>query len=343
MEQQDTTRHHKWKIRLKYLTGVLGLAATGLLALFLPKWYSGWQDARLLDQVTLSKSEGIQFLDTDAIDVSARLQMLADTTFFGYSEGTVLESYKEETDLDLINQCRDSLKKWSSCHLMPEGILDAAVLDDEVLCFYYYVQIDAGVIPVVVLSFLSDPYLQVIMDGDNGFLYCVGYAGEDMYDYIYQHLGVENDEEFSRSLENGTYSLDQICAPSWYEFAALAGADTQEVVSTDFSGLFLEMDLSGEQFSSKAYRILFEHMEYGNIGLAVMFGNQNWWELARLVSNYYDAYGFNDQQLSVNDWIEEWNHNALEYGRPDLLQEETEDTYAIVESRENVASDYDGK
>ena len=82
MRQTDDRTSRKWKSRIKYMAGILGLTATVVLALILPDLYSGWQDGKILDQVALSTREEIHFLDTDALDISARLQMLAETQDF---------------------------------------------------------------------------------------------------------------------------------------------------------------------------------------------------------------------------------------------------------------------
>lgn len=318
----DDRSNRKWKSIIKYLAGLLGLTATIVLALVLPDLYSGWQDGKLLDQVTLSTREEIHFLDTDALDISARLQMLAETQDFYYTSGAFLSYTYSGTPTpvqeDLLEKCRTSLEKWNSYHLLPEGLENMVRAEDNMTAAYYYVQIDAGMIPVIVMCFGENPFLQVIMDADNGFLYYVGCAGDDSAEYIFECLGISGEEDLDKALTEGAFSFNQIRDASRYLFTELTGADSQKIRAADFSGLYLDAELRYEDYSSMAYRRLFEHYA-ASPGIVVMFGTRNWGGLA--VETVELFYGGEEWLLSVTDWTNGWNEMVEALGRPDMRQD----------------------
>lgn len=353
MRLQDT---RKWKKRLKYLAGIFVLAATVVLALTLPDLYSRWQDAKTMGEVVLSQREGIQFLDTDALDISARLKMLGESSGFYHTQGMVYFSQEYSSGSrsvmnELVGKCRDSLKKWQECNLIPSEVVEAAELEGEVMAAYYYVQIDAGMIPVAVLCFVRDPYLEVIMDADNGFLYYVGCSGIAVESYMMQCMGLGSDilDEVEEEEVFAEYSFDQVQDFSRYRFAELAGAESQEIESEDATGLFLNVKLLYDDFTSMVYRTMFTHdsisdfmdgsgeSDTGGTGLAVMFGNWYWIDMAVEVVNWY--YGTYDEISSVYNWIYEWNDTVLSYGRDDLLMEESEAADASYSEKSDVYID----
>lgn len=342
MRQTDDRTNRKWKSRIKYLAGILSLTATVVLALILPELYSGWQDGKMLDQVSLSTREEIHFLDTDALDISARLQMLAETQSFGYTSGAFL-SYAYSGDRipeqeKLLEKCRSSLEKWTSYHLLPEGLEEMTRAEDNIMTAYYYVQIDAGVIPVAVMCFQDNPFFQVIMDVDNGFLYYVGCAGDYSAEYIFECMGLNDEEDLDKALTEGRFSFNQIRDPSRYLFTELTGADSQNIRASDFAGIYLDVELRYEDYSGMAYRRLFEHYA-ASPGIAVMFGTMDWSTLAMEVTEL--AYGTSDWLLPVTDWISGWNEMVEALGRPDMIQ--NSDVSDFEEYRGNVNEDNEEK
>ena len=76
----------RWKIILEYIAGILVLSEVLIIAWCLPGWYGKWQDSEMMNQVTLSKREGISFLDMDSLDLAGRLKILCDTDMFQWNE-----------------------------------------------------------------------------------------------------------------------------------------------------------------------------------------------------------------------------------------------------------------
>lgn len=338
MEQEERSRKFqtgKWKIWMKYLTGVLLLVFTVLLALFLPELYSGWRDAQTMNEVMLTSQERIKFLDTDALDVSARLKMLSETKRFEFVEGLEnnfgwgSDSVQEQT----LEECRKSLKKWGGYHLLPENAWKAANRDNLILYSSWYTETEEGVIQVTVLSFRW-PNMLVIMDQDNGFLYYVGITDDLLAEYLAWWLGADSAEEkdpvvqLEKMVASNEYFLDTIRDFSECGFARICNADSQKVSARDDMKMYLDIELQFEDFVGTAYRKMYWH--YGLAGMAVMFGSEQWRYMAYAAASYT---GEEEYDMPLQEWVEEWNNEVLESGNTTLLQDMPEETEAVVEEK----------
>lgn len=336
MEQEGRSRKHqvgKWNIWLKYLAGVLLLVFTVLLALFLPGWYSEWRDAQTMEEVVLTAQERIKFLDTDALDVSARLKMLSESKDFGFVEGLGNDyGWSDESALEqTLEKCRKSLKKWGRYHLLPESAWKAVSRNNLLFTASWYVETEAGLIPVRVLSFL-EPNLIVIMDQDNGFLYYVGITSDLMYEYVVWCLGEDSIEEkdpmvqIEKMLESDEYSLSTMRDSSACDFAEACKASSQKATAKDNMEMYLGVELPFEDFTAMAYREMYWHN--GFWGMAVMFGSEQWRYMAYASAMYT---GDNDYEMTLQEWVESWNDTVLEFGNTTLLQDMPEETEALVQ------------
>lgn len=336
MEQEGRSRKHqvgKWYIWLKYLAGVLLLVFTVLLALFLPGWYSEWRDAQTMEEVVLTAQERIKFLDTDALDVSARLKMLSESKDFGFVEGLGNDyGWSDESALEqTLEKYRKSLKKWGRYHLLPESAWKAVSRNNLLFTASWYVETEAGLIPVRVLSFL-EPNLIAIMDQDNGFLYYVGITSDLMYEYVVWCLGEDSIEEkdpmvqIEKMLESDEYSLSTMRDSSACDFAEACKASSQKATAKDNMEMYLGVELPFEDFTAMAYREMYWHN--GFWGMAVMFGSEQWRYMAYASAMYT---GDNDYEMTLQEWVESWNDTVLEFGNTTLLQDMPEETEALVQ------------
>ena len=332
--QDKAEKHGKWKVRLKYAAGLAALAFTVLLALFLPGWYSGWREEEVMEQVVLEKREGIRLLDMEALDIGTKLAMLGDSEEFSYSVMNELTNI-DETKLQYQKILDEQFAEWYECHLIPEHPFPVRNEEEEFWNFSLdaYVRIDAGVIPVEVLirtDNWGDDVIEIaILDQSNDFLYYAGIVSEEMLDYAYQNMGIATEDELRQKLEDGTYSLDLVRDPSWYDYASVCGADSQEVKIMDPAGFFQRITLHYEEFDVSAFRSLLDAA--WAVGVQTMFGTDRWAELAYSITVMYMGYTLGPYDYYL--WIDEWNDMVLKHGRDDLLfiPEEEPEIAAMLE------------
>ncbi len=341
--QDKTEKRGRWKARLKYAAGTAALVFTVLLALFLPGWYSGWRETGAMEQVVLEKREEIRLLDMEALDISTKLAMLGESEEFNYSV-TVDITGAGETNLQYQELVDEKLSEWQDCHLLPENPFPTGIIEggeDWNIGLDTYVKIDAGLIPVRTLirerSVDSGSIEVVILDQSNDFLYYVGIVSEPVLFYILQNLGVGTDEELMQKMADGTYSMDMIRDLSWYDYASVCGADSQEIRAADRTGIFQDVTLRYEEFDVSAFRSMINFE--GEFGLQTMFGTDRWAELAYTIVNLYTGRGV--YKVDHSEWVDTWNEEAIGYGRDDLLlipETETE----IAAAQQEAGSSPDG-
>lgn len=228
----------------------------------------------------------------------------------------------KEFDL-LLLFVRNKNSEWYSCHLLPEHPFPISYSDKgEDLAWGVsldaYVKIDAGVIPVralVRVNNAEDAVEIAILDQSNDFLYYAGIISDEMLLYSFQVLGVESEDELDQKLWDGTYSLDMVRDSSWYDYASACGANSQEIETTDPTGIFQKVTLRYEEFDVSAFRTMFQN-DWGS-GLQTMFGTQKWEEIAVSIATMYTGYAVNP--VSEEEWLDTWNEEMVYYGRGDLL------------------------
>lgn len=328
----------RWKIRLQYAMGTSALTLTVLLALFLPDWYSKWMETQSMNHVVLEKREEVRLLDMEALDISTKLSMLEESSQFDCSVMYDL-GISEFTAQDWKN-FDERISEWSACHLLPDNLLSGDPAEYLANGMDAYVRIDAGVIPVRVLirsADFGDALVVMILDQSNAFMYYIGIVSEEIREYMLESMGADTEEDLQKGISDGTYSLDGIRDFSWYDYASVCNADSQELVSSDFSGLYQCVKLKYEEFDVSAFRSILEG-NFGSLGLQTMFGTQEWETLAQEIA---DMGGYLLYQLSPLEWLDNWNEMVLDEGRDDLLQIETEtEAYAQEEFYKDYYKDY---
>ena len=193
-------------------------------------------------------------------------------------------------------------------------------------------KIDAGVIPVralVRINNAEDAIEIAILDQSNDFLYYAGIISDEMLLYSFQVLGVESEDELDQKLWDGTYSLDMVRDPFWYDYASVCGANSQEIETTDPTGIFQRVTLRYEEFDVSAFRTMFQS-DWG-IGLQTMFGTQKWEEIAVSIATMYTGYAV--APVSEEEWFDTWNEEMIDHVRGDLLiiREDGTDTAMVQE------------
>ncbi len=334
--QDKTERHGMWKVRLKYAAGIVALAFTVLLALFLPGWYSGWRETEAMEQVVLEKREELRLIDMETLDIGTKLAMLSESEEFSYSVSVDMTD-SAETDQQYQEILDEKFSEWYSCHLLPEHPFPISYKDKgEDLTWGVsldtYVKIDAGVIPVralVRINNAEDAIEIAILDQSNDFLYYAGIISDEMLLYSFQVLGVESEDELDQKLWDGTYSLDMVRDPFWYDYASVCGANSQEIETTDPTGIFQRVTLRYEEFDVSAFRTMFQS-DWG-IGLQTMFGTQKWEEIAVSIATMYTGYAV--APVSEEEWFDTWNEEMIDHVRGDLLiiREDGTDTAMVQE------------
>ncbi len=322
---------------LYYALGFLALLLVILISVSLPKWYSKWQDHTLMSEVTVEKMDRIQFLDTDLLDIVARLKLLSQSQELYIDED--IKGYLV-TDLGVsIEKCRENYQKFAEGNLLPA---EAAEVIDEANLFSYdvaYAELSSGIIPLWSLCFVGDSAIVfLVVDSDNGFFYYAGVSGDIIMDEIARNMGGEDYESWYGQLEEGTYSLDQAPDVTTYDFASVCGAEGQETEPLEGTGMYLVSTLDFEDFTCTAYRQLFycDGLE----GISVMFGTDIWQYIAYSTAS---STGFTAWEVYPEDWVDIWNSIMEETGNDQLFIERYSNSATIAGEKEqkNAGKVYD--
>lgn len=333
----------RWKSVLGYTAGVVILVTAVIMAWFFPEWYGEWQDERLMETVTLSSRESIEFIDVDSLDIAGRLKMLAEGKEFywagsypeeeyGFYEGDYVyfagNSYMEgvlESYSNLVKRCSSIMDQWWECGLMPLDHRDMITMDDLVVIIERTVFVDNTMLPVYCMVFVKDmdeeisEAVTVIMDTEKDLVYYAGFGGVETQVAMARELGYDSLEELQDELFHGeTLKLTEIDT-SAYDFASVCGAESAEVISTP-GNLELEVTLNFETFDGCAYRGIYINDMLGidTAGISVMFGTISWNDLMSVIYDEFAWYG--DYWCTTDMWIN--------YLRGTVMPSELSDTSA---------------
>lgn len=335
----------QWRTTLYYLLGILGLLLVILMSVSLPQWYSRWQDHFLMREVSVADMDRIKFLNTDMLDITARLKLLSESGNMFYDMDTnVYYGWDQEDLTQRLKTCRESYQKLVDGNLMPKEAL--TYMQQEYLISYTltYIRLASGVIPVLSLSFaLDENLILLIMDPDNGFLYYAGAGGPFIWDKLAGDLGAESLDSWYEQLEEYTYSLDQVRDVADYDFATVCGASGQETIKGEDTGVFLRSRLDFGDFTCMAYRAMYN--QYSDRGLCVMFGSDIWQYVAYARA---DESGFTTWEMHPETWVEEWNELMDENGFGGLFinynsQWEYDKSDAALEEKEKYVEENGGE
>lgn len=328
----------RWKSVLGYTAGVVILVTVVIMAWFFPEWYGEWQDERLMETVTLSSRENIEFIDADSLDIAGRLKMLTegkefywaeegylfyednDSYFVGnsYMEG-VLENYN-----DLVKRCSSIMDQWWECGLMPVEYRDIFTMENLMSIIEPTVLVDNTMFPVYCMVFARNMDVEisevvtVLMDTEKDLVYYAGFVGKEIQEAMAMELGYDSLGELQDELlHEETLKLTEIDT-SLYDFASVCGAESAEIAATA-GNLELDVTLNFETFDGYAYKRIFINdlldTTITMAGISVMFGTINWNDLMSMI---YDEFGwYGDYWCTTDGWINYLRENVMVSEQPD--------------------------
>lgn len=267
----------KRKTIFKYVLGILSLAASVILAWFLPGWYSSWNDTRLMRQVTLSSRENIDFLDIDSLDIADRLNMLQNSENFGWDVGLWDGAYffSGITEDTLFEKSKALIGDWCVSGLLPRQYHNW--VKDLYPRFFTSsnLYLDQAILPVCMVNFVDERQnaLFIVMDIEKDLIYYASATGPWIEEEMALSLGYASYADMSTRLSKGE-SLPG-CQPdtSGYDFASVCGADTASISSSP-DCLELSVVLSFDTFHGSAFRKVI--CNGSAFGLAIMYGTERW-------------------------------------------------------------------
>lgn len=309
-----------WKIILKYTLGIVVLAVTVALAIFLPEWYSSWQDDRQINQVSLASRDSIQFLDVDSLDIAGRLQLMEEawtpdaefywdeTGFWGWDSQNNVEAAVEE----LIHRCSEQIQLWVDQDVLPRECESWAPFDSVEsaeqslkVSDSYIIYVDQNVFPVYVLGWSFPDYkggMTIVIDAELSMIYYASFYGSFAMEYISGILGYDSLSDMEEKLMLGEElivpSSDPAAANAGY--ASICGAESAEIYAKDSSN-WLELDITldfGKFEGHAARRMIRTDQGYG---LAVMYGTDFW---PQFVNEVELAYGSEEYEVTGVYWPE---------------------------------------
>lgn len=298
------TEKGRWKIILKYTLGLVALAVAVTLAIFLPEWYSEWQDARQMAQVNFTSRESIRFLDMDSLDIAGRLKMLEEAeTGDADTYWTQVDFYSQArseivTEEDIVERCRTQVRVW-----IDGGILPAACgswLEDEnsflTMLASYVIYIDQTVLPVYVLQWTlqESGRMSVLMDAELDMIYYVSVSGTEVMEDMAERLGYESLGEMQGQLAAGEPIRTGDFSVMNADYAGICGADAAEVDGHDDNWLELDITLDFNKFNGHAFRRVV--MTDSGPGYAVMYGSETWVDFITAV---WEEFGWEEFEVSA--------------------------------------------
>lgn len=320
------TEKGRWKTIIKYTLGLVALAVTVALAIFLPEWYSAWQDERQVGQVSLASRESIQFLDVDSLDIAGRLRMLQEAwspgaelywdevSYFGWNYQGTVEAAVEE----LLHRCNEQIQLWVDQDVLPRECESWAPFDslesaEQSLKFLdsYIIYVNQNMFPVYVLGWPSPDYkggMTIVIDADLGMLYYASFYGSFAMEYISGILGYDSLSDMEEKLmlgEEPKVPSPDSAANAGY--ASVCGAESAEISAKDSSNwLDLDITLHFDKFEGYAARRMIRTDQ--GYGLAMMYGTDFW---PQLVNEVGVMYGYEEYEVAGSYWqeyfIKPWN------------------------------------
>lgn len=281
------TENGRWKIILKYTLGLVALAVAVTLAIFLPEWYSGWQDDRQMDQATFVSRESIRFLDMDSLDIVGRLKILqeaeaeqvecywASTDFYSYSRNEIV------TEEDIVERCSDLVRLWIDRGIFPNECESWVDPDGGALInmlMPYVIYVGRTVLPVYVLQWLSPDEtdcMTVVMDAELDMIYYASVSGTDIMENMAEGMGYASLDDMQKRLMAGE-PMNQLADPNVAitGFADVCGAESAEVEGYNDNWLELNIALAFDNFEGHAFRRIVK--TNSGLGYALMYGNDSW-------------------------------------------------------------------
>ena len=300
-----------WKTILKYAFGVLALAVSVALAWFLPGWYAGWQDGRMLGRTVTSSRENIAFLDTGSLDIARTLQMMEDSELFELEVAD--DNLLQASAPDLVNRCRTCIRDWCGANLLPEECLLWVAPEKLTEAVRGILLLDQAALELQLLHFEdyeSRESLTVLMGKDPDMLYFVSANGDAVLDMMVSCMGYRSLKEFGMTVGEGvvegydSFPYDRYSYGSYsYDgseeegrdiirfllasekrdsslipdcrFAAVCGAQS-ETVTRGAGTVEMDVGLAFEVSESHAYRRITN--DKTGFGIAVGYGTDRWFD-----------------------------------------------------------------
>lgn len=276
-----------WKIAGEYTAGFVVLAVVVAVAWFLPEWYGDWQDERMLGQVELSSREGIQFLDSDSLDIADRIKLLKDPASFSWGYEVFGIEWKDYADI--YSSYTKTVSGWVDAGLLPKDCEEWSTPDQNVLIDSRYIQVGSTMFPVYILCFEdeeSENSLVVLMDSELDLIYYASVCGPLMEDSMARELGYASYEALVLAYREGRYSGGTDGEIPVMDFAVPCGALEAQVDSVQ-GELEQEIVLQFETFSGQAWRKPVENnLGYG---MAVIYGTELWADFMTDWFNQHDT------------------------------------------------------
>ena len=333
---------NRWKMTVKYAGGMVWLAVTVALALFLPGLYAKWQDEKLTGEVVLSNRENIEFIDTKSLDIAGRMKILSEAENFYWAEENNYVSLLEASDMEtftaltgvsvdgVIAKCRRVIGQWGENGLLPQyysTIISSG--DGEVMLGMLCA--DQSVLPVIVATFFGgENRILLLADLEMDLIYYAAVTGRRAEDFMAQQLGCESYTAMQELLWAGEALPQQEDARKDYGLAALTSAESAEIISDE--GLEFKAELVYENFKSSVGRaVILNDMGFG---LSVRMGPEI---LDDLILSMLLSFGEWQDRYSTEAWLE-WvsekgeNMDLYDYGldeegNADAMNKEYQEKY----------------
>lgn len=275
----------EWRTVIKYVIGMVGLAVSIALALFVPEWYAERQDEKIDGQITLAHRNQITFLDTASLDKAGRMQI--------YTEASSISSFTElwtyeyqvsdwytEDELFFLDQYfgirpdqlapkyHKLLRTLSEAGLLSNECIQPMLTEEPVAIGAYAVNADEQVLTLVIAIFVkNDNVIVVISDQDMEMIYYALALGTNVLDYMAQELGYGTLQKIAETYPEQkpvyTPDLEQI------DLTTLSGAESQKISASE-DELKWDAVLTYPNFESRAGMEVV--LADGLYGLQIWFG-----------------------------------------------------------------------
>lgn len=298
----------EWRTVIRYVIGLVGLAVSIALALFVPEWYAERQDEKIDGQITLAHRNQITFLDTASLDKAGRMQIYTEassvsnfTELWTYEYG-ISDWYTEE-DLFFLEQYvgirpdqlapkyQQLLRSLSEAGLLSNDCVQPMFTEEPTAIGAYAVNADEQVLTLAIAIFEKDENVIVLVsDQEIEMLYYVLAYGKNVMEYMAQELGYDTLQELAKAYpeQKPVYAadLEQI------DLTAISGAESQKISAAQ-DELKWDAVLTYSNFESYAGReIVSTDWIYG---LQIWFGRNLGEEIMEQEEAIYDAELYNTE------------------------------------------------
>lgn len=304
--------HRRGKIILQYVAGILALGLSVASAWFLPSWYSGWRDQEYLAGATFSSREEIEFLDTAALDIAERMELLGQAEQLGWD----LQGEKEVTEFDVVDRLsflQAEGRRWKEAGLLPQYVFSSVDSVEEFynnisLEDYLFLQVtaDGKTLPVC-LILLDDAgdgtNVLAIVDAQKDILYFLSVTGYGVQEQMAWLLGFDSLEDMAYGVTKGKDVTPREEYES-YDFASIAHAKEAVITGSPGElGFRAELEYGG----TRGYggRMVVD----GNrdAGLAIFLGTDRWIKLLQVLPMEQGSYGaeaYFEMEYTTRVWQE---------------------------------------